>query len=142
MSNKDKRMERYRGKINFIIEKLELVPEKKLTLLEQDGVYYRLVVAIEAAMDLIAMILRDLGKEVEDDYTNIEHLLEIKSFSPKLAEDLRKCNGLRNALVHQYNKVDGEIALGSLSEVKNILFKWIEFVEGLMDEFEQEKNSE
>jgi uncharacterized protein YutE (UPF0331/DUF86 family) len=42
---------------------------------------------------------------------------------------LRKCNGLRNYLVHRYNKVDDKIALGSVNEVKETLYDFIEVVE-------------
>jgi uncharacterized protein YutE (UPF0331/DUF86 family) len=37
-----------------------------------------------------------LGFRVEDDYSNIEKLVELKVIDEKLGEKLKMCNGLRN----------------------------------------------
>ncbi|MEM4155552.1 MAG: HepT-like ribonuclease domain-containing protein [Archaeoglobaceae archaeon] len=65
-------------------------------------------------MDVCAMLVKDLGKRVEDDYSNIEILHELGILDKELAEKLKTCNGLRNWLVHRYNKLDKKLCLNRL----------------------------
>ena len=139
MSNIEKRVKRYHDKIEFIIEKIEDIPKDNPTSLEKDGIFYRLLVAIEAAMDIIAMQLKDIGIKVEDDYNNIEKLVTNKRISIELGKGLKKCNGLRNILVHKYNKMDEEIAIESIDEVKRNLISLIKIIEEFLDEFKKNK---
>jgi uncharacterized protein YutE (UPF0331/DUF86 family) len=86
-------------------------------------------------MDLIAMSVRDIGRKVEDDYSNIEILRSSGLISRELAEHLKKCNGLRNYLVHRYNEVDDQIALESIDFVKKTLYSLLDAIEGFLNEF-------
>lgn len=126
---KEKRVIRYKDKIDFIVSSMESIPEVPKGDLEISGVFYKLHTSVEAAMDLVAMVLKDLGKKIEEDYANIEALEEAGTITEELAGKLKKCNGLRNYLVHRYNKVDDEIALSSVSEVRKTLYDFIEVVE-------------
>jgi uncharacterized protein YutE (UPF0331/DUF86 family) len=108
---------------------MESIPENPKGDLEISGVFYKLHTSIEAAMDLVAMVLKDLGKKIEDDYANIEALEEAGTITEELSGRLKKCNGLRNYLVHRYNKVDDEIALSSVSEVRKTLYDFVGVVE-------------
>ncbi|MHA1143586.1 MAG: DUF86 domain-containing protein [Candidatus Helarchaeota archaeon] len=121
--------------MNFIIEKMETIPVNNYTILEKEGIFYREIVSIEAAMDLIAMMLKDMGKTVSDDYSNIQNLMDLKIISKELANELRKCNGLRNVLVHRYNSIDDDLAINSISEIKTILSDLIKIVEDFLNEF-------
>ncbi|MEX2690524.1 MAG: HepT-like ribonuclease domain-containing protein [Candidatus Njordarchaeum guaymaensis] len=47
----------------------------------------------------------------------------------KMAEELKRLNGLRNIIVHKYNKLDEKIVIESLDEILNIIFSFIEVVE-------------
>ena len=134
------RINRYREKIEYIIEALEQIPEKPERPIEISGTFYNLHTSIESAMDIIAMLLRDLGFRVEDDYSNIEKLVELKVIDEKLGEKLKMCNGLRNWLVHRYNRIDMKIVLDSVDEVKEILMEFIERVEGVLNEIFAEKD--
>ena len=134
------RINRYHEKIEYIIEALEQIPEKPERPIEISGTFYNLHTSIESAMDIIAMLLRDLGFRVEDDYSNIEKLVELKIIDEKLGEKLKMCNGLRNWLVHRYNRVDTKIVLRSVDEVKDILMKFIERIEGVLNEIFAEKD--
>jgi len=87
-------------------------------------------------MDISTMPVKDLGRRAEDDYGNIEILQEIGILEEKLAERLKMCNGLRNWLVHRYNRVDRQLALNSVEDVKKIL---IEFIKGEEDFLEKAK---
>ncbi|RLG27143.1 DUF86 domain-containing protein, partial [Methanosarcinales archaeon] len=99
------RIERYRDKINYIVHNIESIRKDAESELEMSGIFYELHTAIEASMDVVAMLLKDMGEAVEDDYSNITRLSEIGIISVDLADQLRKCNGLRNYLVHRYNHV-------------------------------------
>ena len=43
---------------------------------ERRAILYSMLTAVEAVMDIVAMLVKDVGLEVEDDYTNISKLLE------------------------------------------------------------------
>ena len=137
---RDKRIARYREKIEYIIEALEQIPEKPEKPIEISGTFYNLHTSIESAMDIIAMLLKDLGFRVEDDYSNIEKLVELNVIDEELGEKLKMCNGLRNWLVHRYNRIDTKIVLESVEEVRKILTKFIERVEGVLNELFAEKD--
>lgn len=64
-----KREERYRQKISFIAEKIGSISKKIDSPLAVDATLYRIQVAIDAAMDLVAMTVKDKGMEVSDDYS-------------------------------------------------------------------------
>lgn len=59
---KEKRTIRYRDKIDFIVSSMEVIPEKPEGDLEISGVFYKLHTSIEAAMDLVAMVIKDSGE--------------------------------------------------------------------------------
>ncbi|WP_290723458.1 HepT-like ribonuclease domain-containing protein [Archaeoglobus sp.] len=63
---------------------------------------------------------------------NIEILHEIGVIDKRLTEKLKMCNGLRNWLVHRYNKVDKQLVLSSVEEVKEILVEFVKRVENVL----------
>mgnify|MGYP000032265554 CR=1 FL=1 len=132
------RLGRYREKIEYIIEALDQIPEKPASPIEVSGVFYNLLTSIESAMGIAAMLVKDLGRRVEDDYSNIETLQELGVLDKKLSESLKRCNGLRNWLVHRYNGVDEELVLSSVGEVRDTLIKFIEKVEGVLNEISRD----
>jgi|GEM_PF-5227449 uncharacterized protein YutE (UPF0331/DUF86 family) len=60
---KEKRVIRYKDKIDFIVSNIESIPEKPKGDLEISGVFYKLHTSIEAVMDLVARVLKDIGKK-------------------------------------------------------------------------------
>ena len=132
------RLGRYREKIEYIIEALDQIPEKPASPIEVSGVFYNLLTSIESAMGIAAMLVKDLGRRVEDDYSNIETLQELGVLDKKLSESLKRCNGLRNWLVHRYNGVDEELVLSSVGEVRDTLIKFVEKVEGVLNEISRD----
>ena len=127
------RIERYRAKINYIVQNLENMPEEHSTKILIDALYYELFTAIEAAMDLIAMFLKDNGYIVTDDYANIDLLIINQKISSEIGNGLKECNGLRNILVHRYNGIDVQRVEDEIEQVKSILYQWIEIVEEMLD---------
>ena len=130
----DLRLKRYQDKINYIIDKIKDLSRETKTELEKDGIFYALQTSIEAMMDIIAMLTKDLVIPLKDDAANISRIIEKKKLEPILGEDLKNANGLRNILVHRYNDLDEEIILNSVEDVKTLLFKWLDIAEGILDE--------
>lgn len=93
------------------------------------GIYYDLSSAIDAAMDMIAMLCKDLGIMPRGDYENIESLRARNILSADLAERLANCNGLRNVLVHQYNGINKDLVLESAQPVERDLREFVKVVE-------------
>ncbi len=82
---------------------------------------------VEVISDIAAMLLKDKEKLVEDDYKNIEKLMQLKIIGDNEAKILEDANGLRNRIIHKYNKTDDIIAKESiqilLPQIKKILKK-------------------
>ena len=94
----------------------------------QDAQYYRLQVAIEAMTDINSMIIKDLNLVVGDDYTNMEKLEQHGIINAKMADDLKKLNGLRNVIMHQYNGLEEEIIMSNINVILQTLKEFIDHV--------------
>jgi len=128
------RIKRYRDKINFIVNYIKDLPFEPKSELEKRGIFYSLQTSIESTMELIAMVIKDLGIQVKDDSINISEIVKLRNLNPELGEKLKKANGLRNIIVHRYNEVDELIILKSVKEVKDLLFHWIDILEEILSE--------
>ena len=80
------------------------------------------------------MSVKDLGFSVKDDPSNIDVLVEKLNLDKEMGVKIKKANGLRNILVHRYNGVNDEIVLSSVKEVKEILYKWMKVIEGVLND--------
>jgi len=128
------RIKRYRDKIQHIFEYINDLPLEPKNELEKRGIFYSLQISIEAMVDLVAMLVKDLGIQVKDDNTNISEIVKIRNINPKLGEKLKKANGLRNIIVHRDNEIDEKLILDSTEEVKDLLLRWVEIVEECVNE--------
>lgn len=104
-------------KIEFIREHLSEEEEFLSNRILRKAIYKEFQEMVEIIADLSAMVVRDKGKVVEDDYSNLERMTKILG-SESLLEDLKEANGLRNILVHEYNGVVDKQAYNS---IKNLL---------------------
>jgi len=130
----EKRISRYKEKIS-VIEKRKSNISSWIDDRSEKGilaVYKAYQELMEAFTDIFAMILKDMGEIVEDDYTNIEKLREKKLLDEEQEALMKEANGLRNRLVHEYNGLEKKTAVESIerinSEVDKILKdvrKWI-----------------
>lgn len=102
--------------------------EKKTRL----AVYKAMQEAAEAAMDIVAMILKDEGKLPKDDYTNVEEIFELEVIDKSTKEALNEANGLRNRLVHEYNMLSDDVALESIQCLLEPLDTFLEAVKRWM----------
>ena len=131
MNRKDK----YKRKFDFVIDKITSLPEKfKENDYYMDALFYRLQISIDASMDVVAMLCKDLGITVKDDYTNIDELEKINVFNVNIIKGLRRWNGLRNALVHKYNKIDDDFVLQEKDNVVKTLVNFVKEAEVIMNE--------
>ena len=128
------RIKRYRDKINHIIDYIEDLPIEPRNELEKRGIFYSLQTSIEATIDLVAMLIKDLGIQVKDDDTNISEIVKARKLKSELGEKLKKANGMRNIIVHRYNDFEEQIILNSVEEIKDILYQWIKIVEEILNE--------
>lgn len=116
------RKDQYKRKLEFIIDKITNLPEKiDENYFFLDALFYRLQISIDATMDVVAMLCKDLGITVKDDYSNLDALDELSIFSPNLIKRLHQWIGLRNVLVHKYNKIEEDLVLQNKNEVVNTL---------------------
>jgi len=130
-----KRIDQYRRKLEFIVEKITVLPNNiEDNIFLMDALFYRLQVSIDAAMDIIAMLCKDLGVTVKDDYSNIDNLEQFDIFSKRFLKELQRLNGLRNALVHRYNKIEEEQILKEKTHFVEILKNFIPQVEEIINE--------
>ena len=130
------RLHRYIEKIEHIEERVDDIKtwlyeveevkavEKKTRL----AVYKAMQEVVEASMDIVAMILKDEGKLPKDDYTNVEVLLELKVIDKSTKDALNEANGLRNRLVHEYNRLSDDMALESIRFLLVPMDNFIEIV--------------
>ncbi len=128
------RIKRYRDKINHIIDYLKDLTIDPKNELEKRGIFYSLQTSIEAIIDLIAMLTKDLGFQVKDDNTNISEIVKNRKLKFELGEKLKKANGMRNIIVHRYNDFEEKIILNSVEEIKDLLPEWIDVVEEILNE--------
>ncbi len=128
------RLKRYHDKINYIVDNIEDLPIDTKNKFEKRGIFYSIQTAIESIVDLIAMLIKDLGIQVKDDEINITTIVKKRNLNPELGVKLKKANGLRNILVHRYNEIDEQIILDSVDEIKELLYQWLDVVEVTLNE--------
>ena len=85
--------------------------------------------SIDAAVDMVAMLVHDMGISVGDDYENIDHRLAKNVVNRELAQNIKKLNGMRNVVVHRHGAVDVELIFENIEEIKRILYEFIEIIE-------------
>ncbi len=129
------RARRYKDKTNIIIKRANQIEGwvqdiSSDQFLEDDrtrlATYKAFQEIVEACMDIVAMMCKDLDLVPKDDYSNIENLNRIDK---NTKTSLAAANGLRNRLVHRYNQTDDRIALESINALLPELSSFVEMVE-------------
>ena len=82
----------------------EILQDKKTRY----AIYKAYQEVVEAFMDLIAMVVKDLGLLPEDDFTNIQKVIERRILTDDLGNILELSNNTRNWIIHRYNKLNDE----------------------------------
>ena len=121
------RRERYMEKLEVFEEELKFIESHRICDdVTERALLHSLQVCVEVSMDIVAMLMRDLGLVVEDDYTNIEKLTREVVMDKEECETLKDYNGLRNAVVHRYNHLDMNYVaegLAGIDELYSIVAK-------------------
>ena len=128
------RLKRYRDKINYIFDNIDDLPKKPKNKFEKRAIFYSIQTSIESMIDIVAMVIKDLGIQVKNDELNITTIVKERNLNSELGEKLKKANGLRNILVHRYNEIDEQIILDSVDEIKDLLYQWLDIVETTLNE--------
>lgn len=89
--------------------------------------------AIEAALDVNAHLIAELGAEVPDDYYGgFVRLGALGVLPPEFAESLAPFAGLRNRLVHEYDALDDAKVLASIATILEQYPRYIAAVEAFL----------
>jgi len=132
------RIKRYRDKLAVIQKRLEEIDEWTEGHDAEDFVrdektklatYKAFQEIVEASMDIIAMACKDLKIAPKDDYANIAN---VPFLDTQMKQVLVEANGLRNWVVHRYNRSDDLIAFGSVTELLPRLAGFVDVVEQWM----------
>ncbi len=93
------------------------------------AMYHMGQLCVEVMTDIASMMLKDLKHIPKDDYANFKKLQEINTISGTLAKRLAEADGLRNRLAHDYNRIDEEIAIEGLENVKETVTQFSDVVD-------------
>ena len=127
-----------RRKLGHIMSSLELLgPIRNMSLAEyrrrvweRKGVERVLQEAIEAALDVNAHLLSELGHDVPDDYFGgFVKLGQLDILSEELAAALAPSAGLRNRLVHEYDTLDDAKVLAAVGTLLDLYPRYIQAIE-------------
>ena len=130
-----------RRKLQHIVDCLEaLRPIGRLTLEEYRARLYErkaaerlLQEAIEAALDVNAHFIAELGREVpEEYYGGFLKVGELGILSIDLARSLAPSAGLRNRLVHEYEGIDDAKVLASIARLLDLYPRYIQAIEAYL----------
>lgn len=97
------KVETIKDRLTFIVENFVGIVEVQENRILKKALYKEYQELVEAASDVCAMILKEEGMMIKDDYTNLEGLRFL--FVPEMIKGLKRANGLRNVLVHEYSGV-------------------------------------
>jgi uncharacterized protein YutE (UPF0331/DUF86 family) len=90
--------------------------EYRARLYERKAAERLLQEAIEAALDINAHLIAELGRAIpEDYYGGFVKLGELGVLAPDLARSLAPSAGLRNRLVHEYDAIDDAKVLEAIA---------------------------
>jgi uncharacterized protein YutE (UPF0331/DUF86 family) len=130
-----------RAKITIILDNLKaLEPIKEMSRDEYLRDLYKRKAAerllqelIEAAIDINTHIVVGSGYAPPDDYyQSFIRAGEMGFLSPDLAEKLAPSAGLRNRLVHEYDRIDHSIILEAVSMAEELFPRYIQEISAVL----------
>ncbi len=134
------RKKRYLEKLEWLEREVSFLSEHSIVdEVTKRAVLYSILTAVESVMDIVAMLVKDVGLNVEDDYTNISKLVQEGIISEDDAALLRRFNGLRNAIAHHYNHLDLKKVVEATSyvnELYDVAIKLVKVAEKLLEQKE------
>jgi uncharacterized protein YutE (UPF0331/DUF86 family) len=127
-----------RRKLAHIITALEALgpiegyslDEYRSRLYERKAAERFLQEAIEAALDINAHLIAEVGSEVPDDYYGgFIELADLGIVETQLARDLAPSAGLRNRLVHEYDAIDDARVLQAIGTMRRQYPRYVQAIE-------------
>lgn len=107
--------------------------EYRARLYERKAAERLLQEAIEAALDINAHLIAELGREVpEDYYGGFIKLGDLGMLTPDLARSLAPSAGLRNRLVHEYDTIEDAKVLGAIATTLELYPRYIQAIEAYL----------
>ena len=108
--------------------------EFKNNEMKKNAIERQIQLIIDTAISINNMLLKQLKKEITNDYFNsFISLAENDIIEYNFALEIAPSTGLRNVLIHQYEKIDNQKVYDSFKDVKkyykeyiNIISKYIE----------------
>lgn len=100
-----------------------------------------LQLVVEVATDINSQLILDIGDPPPKDYYESFILLsELTVIDQKLANELAPSTGLRNRLVHEYDKIDDVIVFESVLTALKMFREYIKKIENYLIKDEKEKD--
>ena len=135
MVMEDARLKKYRRKLGYIQDRIKVLQkDQPHNPFYWDALFYRLHTAIQALMDVIAMICKDTGYEVMDDSSNIDKLKALELISQKERANIKSLLNLRNDLVYRYNHIETELIETEKNRTIHTISEILAKLEGIIDE--------
>ncbi|KAF5034273.1 MAG: DUF86 domain-containing protein [Methanoculleus sp.] len=114
--------ERILQKAEVLIDRIEFIERHLSDAVMNDRIlrkalYKEFQEAVESATDICALIRRMLLSSAQDDYTNLDYLVDEGIIDRETGGDLKAANGLRNRLIHEYDGINDHIAYGAMQRL-------------------------
>ena len=115
------RRKRYLEKLEFFEDEFNFITSHEICDdVTERALLHSLQTCSEISMDVVAMLTKDVGLAVGDDYTNIEKLARESIIGMNEMEVLKEYNGLRNSIVHRYGTLDMERVIEGLDGIDKL----------------------
>ena len=89
---------------------------------------------IDMALDINNMIIKSEGGYPASDYFNsFINLIELNVFDESFANEIAPSTGLRNRLVHEYEKVNDKIVYKNIDKTINYYKKYLKYILKYLD---------
>ena len=118
----------YYKEFNQLTETLTLETYNKNIMVKR-SVEREIQLIVESATDINNMILKKIDRSPSKDYYNsFIDLAENNVVNMDFALKIAPSTGLRNILIHEYEKIDDKIVYNSIKNVKMLYLKYIDII--------------
>lgn len=126
-----------RRKLTNLTEYLkEIEPLSNYTIKDYTSNYFikrtgeRLVqLIVESMVDINSMIIAEEKQPPPKDYfVSFEIMARLGYLPQQFAEELAPCTGMRNRIVHEYDKIEDDIVFSTIPKLKEMATEYIRLV--------------
>lgn len=126
----------YDDKLVYIVDNLESIPNHP-ELIVQSGEALELVqICIRTTLDVVGMLVEELGGESKDDLSNIIHLMEGCLLPRELGRDLIGCLGVNMLLGQRFDAFDQRAVLNNIERVRETIYRFMDLVDDVLAQME------